>query len=192
MKHIRIYEEFYKEEDLQNLVDTLASVGLADKFRVECNLFIMVPMPGMHAFDWPEWAFRNIEVQINCQDDEEIILQKAFEEVLKGNFDVESNSYLDKMFLDAPELEEILSKEHMIEVAEKVNKIGPLDSRMHEKGKLYTLQEEFLLNEVLDLMESRAEEMIGEETPQGKFFGQSSEMKHLQDNIGWNIRIHKS
>jgi len=191
MRHIKIYEEFYKEEDLQDLVDTLAGVGLADKFRVECNLFIMVPMPGMNAFDWPEWAFRNIEVQINCQDDEEIILQKAFEEVLKGNFDVESNSYLDKMFLDVPELEEILSKEHMIEVAEKVNKLGPLDSRMHEKGKLYTLQAEFLLDEVLDAMESRAEEIIGEDTPQGKFFGQPAEMKHLQENIGWNIRIHR-
>ena len=191
MKHIKIYEEFYKEEDLQDLVDTLASVGLADKFRVECNLFIMVPMPGMNALDWPEWAFRNIEVQINCQNDEEIILQKAFEEVLKGNFNVESNIYLDKMFVDAPELEEILSKEHMIEVAGKVNKLGPLDSKMHEKGKLYTLQSEFLLNEVLDAMESRAEEIIGEDTPQGKFFGQPAEMKHLQENIGWNIRIHR-
>lgn len=191
MKHVKIYEEFYKDEDVKDLVDTLSGVGLADKFRVECNLFIMVPMPGMNAFDWPEWAFRNIEVQINCQDNEEIILQKAFEEVLKGNFDVESNSYLDKMFLDAPELEEILSKEHMVEIAGKVNKLGPLDSKMHEKGKLYTLQAEFLLDEVLDAMESRAEEIIGEDTPQGKFFGQPAEMKHLQENIGWNIRIHR-
>lgn len=192
MKHLKIYEEFYKEEDLQDLVDTLAGVGLADKFRVECNLFIMVPMPGMNAFDWPEWAFRNIEVQLNCQDDEEIILQKAFESVLKGDFVVESNSYLDKMFLDAPELEEILSKEHMIKIANQVDKLGPLSPEMHEKGKLYTLQTEFLLNEVLDAMESRAEEMLGEETPEGKFFKQPAEMRHLNENIGWNIRIHKS
>jgi len=191
MKHVRLYEEFYKDEDLQDLVDTLAGVGLSDKFRVECNIFIMVPIPGMAAYDWPEWAFRNIEVQMSCQDNEEIILQKAFDLVLKGDFVVEANTYLDKMFVDAPELKGILSKENMIKIANKVNKLGPLSPQMHEKGKLYALQSEFLLIEVLDAMESRAEEIIGEDTPQGKFFGQSSEIKHLQENIGWNIRIHK-
>jgi len=190
MRHIKIYENFDSDE-LERITQDLDSLGLVRKFRVECNIFVMVPIPGSHAFDWPEWAFRNIETRVLCKEDDEIILQRAFEKVLSGDFEVESNSHVEGMFKAAPELQEILSKEHMIRIANQVNKLGPMSPEMHEKGKLYTLQTEFLLSEVLDAMESRAEEIIGVETPQGKFFGQSSEMKHLQENIGWNIRIHK-
>lgn len=190
MKHVKVYENFDSDE-LERIAQDLDTLGLVRKFRVECNIFVMIPAPGVHALDWPEWAFRNIETRVLCKEDDEIILERAFEKVLNGDFDIESNVHVEGIFKSAPELKEILSKEHMIELAEKVNKLGPLDSKMHEKGKLYTLQAEFLLDEVLGAMESRAEEIIGEETPQGKFFGQTSEIKHLRENIGWNVRIHK-
>ena len=77
MKHLKIYEEFYSEEDLQDLVDSLAGVGLTDKFKVECNVFIMVPAKNTHPYEWPEWAFRNIEVLVSCQDDRKVILERA-------------------------------------------------------------------------------------------------------------------
>ena len=98
MRHIKEYNEFYDAEDLQDLVDTLSEVGLTDKFKVECNVFIMIPNKEDLPYEWPEWAFRNIEVEVICPDDRKIILEKAFEKVLKGEFTQESNTYLDQMF----------------------------------------------------------------------------------------------
>ena len=176
MKHIKEYNEFYDGEDLQDLVDTLAGVGLADKFKVECNVFIMVPDKAKSLFDWPEWAFRNIEVEVICPDDRKIILERAFEKVLKGEFAQESNTYLDQMFESAPELVQVLSKENMIQLAKKANVMV----QQHEEGKLHTLQAKLLVPEIEDLMYNRLENKH-----------QLGSIKHLDENIGYNIRITK-
>jgi len=176
MKHIKEYNEFYDGEDLQDLVDTLSGVGLVDKFKVECNVFIMVPDKEKHLFDWPEWAFRNIEVEVNCQEVRSIILQKAFEKVLKGEFTQESNTYLDQMFESAPELVQVLSKENMIQLAKKANQMV----QQREDGKLHTLQAELLIKEIEDLMYNRLEDKH-----------QLGSIKHLDENIGYNIKITK-
>ena len=176
MKHVKIYEEFYNAEDLQDLVDTLSGVGLADKFRVECNVFIMIPNKNVHPYEWSEWAFRNIEVEVSCREVRNIILERAFEKVLKGEFTQESNTYLDKMFESAPELVQELSKEHMIQLAKKANQM----TQQHEEGKLYTLQAKLLIPEIEDLMYSRL--------PDIQDLGA---VKHLDENIGYNIKITK-
>jgi hypothetical protein len=176
MKHIKEYNEFYDGEDLQDLVDTLSEVGLADKFKVECNVFIMVPDKGKHAYDWPEWAFRNIEVEVICPDDRKIILERAFEKVLRGEFTQESNTYLDQMFESAPELVQVLSKENMIQLAKKANQMV----QQREDGKLHTLQAELLIKEIEDLMYNRLEDLQD-----------LAAVKHLDDNIGCNFRITK-
>ena len=176
MRHIKEYNEFYDGEDLQDLVDTLSGVGLVDKFKVECNVFIMVPDKEKHLFDWPEWAFRNIEVEVNCQEVRSIILQKAFEKVLKGEFTQESNTYLDQMFESAPELVQVLSKENMIQLAKKANQMA----QQREDGKLHTLQAELLIKEIEDLMYNRLEDLQD-----------LGAIKHLDDNIGCNFRITK-
>jgi len=176
MKHVKIYEEFYNAEDLQDLVDTLSGVGLVDKFRIECNVFIMVPDKEKNPFEWPEWAFRNIEVEVNCQEDRSIILQKAFEKVLKGEFTQESNTYLDQMFESAPELVQVLSKENMIRLAKKANQMV----QQREDGKLHTLQAELLIKEIEDLMYNRLKDLQD-----------LGAIKHLDENIGYNIRITK-
>ena len=176
MKHVKIYEEFYNAEDLQDLVDTLSGVGLADKFKVECNVFIMVPDKEKHLFEWPEWAFRNIEVEVNCQEVRSIILEKAFEKVLKGEFTQESNTYLDQMFESAPELVQELSKEHMIQLAKKANVMV----QQHDEGKLHTLQAKLLVPEIEDLMYDRLEDIH-----------HLGSVKHLDENIGYNIKITK-
>jgi len=176
MKHIKEYNEFYDGEDLQDLVDTLSEVGLADKFKVECNVFIMVPDKVKNPFDWPEWAFRNIEVEVICPDDRKIILERAFEKVLKGEFTQESNTYLDQMFESAPELVQVLSKENMIQLAKKANQMV----QQREDGKLHTLQAELLIKEIEDLMYNRLEDKH-----------QLGSIKHLDENIGYNIKITK-
>jgi hypothetical protein len=176
MKHIKEYNEFYDGEDLQDLVDTLSEVGLADKFKVECNVFIMVPDKAKSLFDWPEWAFRNIEVEVICPDDRKIILERAFEKVLKGEFTQESNTYLDQMFESAPELVQVLSKENMIRLAKKANQMV----QQREDGKLHTLQAELLIKEIEDLMYNRLEDLQD-----------LGAVKHLDDNIGCNFRITK-
>jgi len=176
MKHVKIYEEFYNAEDLQDLVDTLSGVGLADKFKVECNVFIMVPDKEKHLFEWPEWAFRNIEVEVNCQEVRSIILEKAFEKVLRGEFTQESNTYLDQMFESAPELVQELSKEHMIQLAKKANVMV----QQHDEGKLHTLQAKLLVPEIEDLMYDRLEDIH-----------HLGSVKHLDENIGYNIKITK-
>jgi hypothetical protein len=176
MKHIKEYNEFYDGEDLQDLVDTLSDVGLADKFKVECNVFIMVPDKVKNPFDWPEWAFRNIEVEVICPDDRKIILERAFEKVLKGEFTQESNTYLDQMFESAPELVQVLSKENMIHLAKKANQMV----QQREDGKLHTLQAELLIKEIEDLMYNRLEDLQD-----------LGAVKHLDENIGYNIRITK-
>jgi hypothetical protein len=176
MRHIKEYNEFYDGEDLQDLVDTLSEVGLADKFKVECNVFIMVPDKVKNPFDWPEWAFRNIEVEVICPDDRKIILERAFEKVLKGEFTQESNTYLDQMFESAPELVQVLSKENMIQLAKKANQMV----QQREDGKLHTLQAELLIKEIEDLMYNRLEDLQD-----------LAAVKHLDENIGYNIRITK-
>jgi len=176
MRHIKEYNEFYDGEDLQDLVDTLSEVGLADKFKVECNVFIMVPDKVKNPFDWPEWAFRNIEVEVICPDDRKIILERAFEKVLKGEFTQESNTYLDQMFESAPELVQVLSKENMIQLAKKANQMV----QQREDGKLHTLQAELLIKEIEDLMYNRLEDLRD-----------LGAVKHLDENIGYNIKITK-
>ena len=176
MKHVKIYEEFYSSEDLQDLVDTLSGVGLSDKFKVECNVFIMVPSKNLHPYEWSEWAFRNIEVEVSCREVRSIILEKAFEKVLKGEFTQESNTYLDQMFESAPELVQELSKEHMIQLAKKANVMV----QQHEEGKLHTLQAKLLVPEIEDLMYNRLEDIH-----------HLGSVKHLDENIGYNIKITK-
>ena len=176
MKHVKIYEEFYTSEDLQDLVDTLSGVGLADKFKVECNVFIMVPEKNFHPYEWSEWAFRNIEVEVSCREVRSIILEKAFEKVLKGEFTQESNTYLDQMFESTPELVQELSKEHMIQLAKKANQMV----QQHDEGKLHTLQAKLLVPEIEDLMYDRLED--------NQDLGA---IKHLEENIGYNVRITK-
>jgi len=178
MRHIRIYEEFYSDEEIKGMLDDLSEVGLADKFKVECNVFIMVPNEKNNPIEWPEWAFRNIEVEVFCQNDEKIILEKAFEKVLIGQFDQESNTYLDQMFKSAPELTEILSKEHMIRLAKKVN--NEVLYHRHESGNLYALQENLLIPGIKNLMYKRIKD-----SDRDRF------EKYLKENIQYNIRITK-
>lgn len=180
MRHIKEYNEFYDAGDLQDLVDTLADVGQVSKFKVECNVFIMVPDKGKHAYDWPEWAFRNIETEVVCVDDKDVAQEKAFEKVLAGDFKVESNSYLDQMFESAPELIPVLSKEHTIELAKRVQKLPP-DHIDRADTSLYTIQ--FILaDEIESLMIERVP------NPSGDLRG---DLKHLNENIGYNVRITK-
>jgi hypothetical protein len=175
MKHVRIYEEFYSEDDLKSLINDLSGIGLSDKFKVECNVFIMVPNMD-HPYEWPEWAFRNIEVEVSCPDDRKIILERAFEKVLKGEFTQESNTYLDQMFESAPELVQKLSKEHMIQLAKKSKHMV----QQHGEGKLHTLQAKLLVPEIEDLMYSRLEDI-----------GDLGAIKHLDENIGYNVKVTK-
>ena len=177
MKHVKIYEEFYTQEDLQGLVDDLSGVGLIDKFLVECNCFIMIPDKSLHPFDWPEWAFRNISTEVFCKDDRKVILEKAFERVLKGEFKQEnSDPNLGLMFKSAPELVPALSKDHMIQLAKETSQM----SQQHDGGKLYSLQAKLLVPEIEDLMYSRLPDILD-----------LGAVKHLDENIGYNIRVTK-
>jgi len=178
MRHIKEYNEFYDAEDLQDLVDTLADVGQVSKFKVECNVFVMVPDKLKHTFDWPEWAFRNIETEVVCIDDEAVAQEKAFEKVLAGDFKVESNTYLDQMFESAPELIPVLSKEHTIELAKRVQKLPPDHIDRDVNGSLYTIQF-ILIDEIESLMVARIPNPS------------NGELRHLNENIGYNVRVTK-
>lgn len=178
MRHIKEYNEFYDAEDLQDLVDTLSDVGQVSKFKVECNVFVMVPDKKKHTFDWPEWAFRNVETEVVCVDDERVAQEKAFEKVLAGDFKVESNTYLDQMFESAPELVPILSKEHTVELAKRVEKLPADHIDRDDSGSLYTLQF-ILVDEIESLMVGRVSNPS------------SGELRQLNENIGYNVRITK-
>lgn len=176
MRHVKIYEEFYSDEEIKGLLGDLSDVGQADRFKVECNVFVMTPMKDVFWKEWPEWAFRNIEVEVSCREVRSIILERAFEKVLKGEFVVESNSHLDQMFESVPELIPVLSKDHMIQLARKANSM----SQQHGEGKLYTLQAKLLIPEIEDLMYSRM-----------KTTEDQGALRHLDDNIGYNVKISR-
>ena len=178
MRHIKEYNEFYDAEDLQDLVDTLSDVGQVSKFKVECNVFVMVPDKMKHTFDWPEWAFRNVETEVVCVDDEKVAQEKAFEKVLAGDFKVESNPYLDQMFESAPELIPVLSKENTIRIAKEVEKLPADHIDRDDSGSLYTLQF-ILVDEIESLMVGRVPNPS------------SGELRQLNENIGYNVRITK-
>lgn len=190
MKHVKVFEEFYSIKDLQDLVDTLSTVGLADKFKVECNLFIMIPDKMKNGFDWPEWAFRNIEVEVICADDRQIILEKAFEKVLLGEFVQEENTYLDGMFRSAPELVETLGKPHIIDLAERI-KENPNLTISSKDGPLYSLQ--FLLSEEIEGLMIERLPKRGDEIQTGveQAIDQRG-LRHLNENIGYNVKILKN
>lgn len=190
MKHVKVFEEFYNIEDLQDLVDTLSTVGLADKFKVECNLFIMIPDKMKNGFDWPEWAFRNIEVEVICADDRQVILEKAFEKVLLGEFAQEENTYLDGMFRSAPELVETLGKPHIIDLAERI-KENPNLTISSKDGPLYSLQ--FLLSEEIEGLMIERLPKRGDEIQTGveQAIDQRG-LRHLNENIGYNVKISKN
>jgi hypothetical protein len=80
------------------------------------------------------------------------------------------------MFESAPELVQELSKEHMIQLAKKANVMV----QQHDEGKLHTLQAKLLVPEIEDLMYNRLED--------NQDLGA---IKHLDENIGYNIRITK-
>jgi hypothetical protein len=80
------------------------------------------------------------------------------------------------MFESAPELVQELSKEHMIQLAKKANVMV----QQHDEGKLHTLQAKLLVPEIEDLMYNRLED--------NQDLGS---IKHLDENIGYNIRITK-
>ena len=182
MRHIKEYNEFYDAEDLQDLVDTLADVGQVSKFKVECNVFVMVPDKDKHAYDWPEWAFRNIETEVVCVDDKGVAQEKAFEKVLAGDFKVESNQYLNQMFESAPELVPVLNKENTIRIAKGVEKLPADHIDRDDSGSLYTLQF-MLVDEIEGLMVKRTSRVGG--------IPAMSELRHLSENIGYNVRIIK-
>lgn len=176
MRHVKIYEDF-SDEDIKGLIDDLSKVGHADKFRVKCNSFIMVPDKTRQPYEWPEWAFRNIEVEVSCREVRSFILEEAFEKVLKGEFKQAAfDPNLELMFKSSPELVPILSKDHMIQLAKKANNM----SKQHHEGKLYTLQAKLLTTEIEDLMYSRL--------PDIQDLGA---IKHLEENLGYNIIISK-
>lgn len=184
MKHVKIYEEFYSDDEIKGLLGTLSNVGQANRFRVECNVFIMTPMKKIDFHDWPEWAFRNIDTEVYCEDDRKIIFEKAFEKVLKGEFKVEGDVYLDKMFKSVPELVPVLSKEHIMELAMQANS----SPKQHSEGKLHTLQAKLLTPEIEDLMYSR---MAKIESPENPLVQNQAAIRHLDENIGYNVKIHK-
>ena len=182
MRHIKEYNEFYDGGDLQDLVDTLADVGQVLKFKVECNVFVMVPDKDKNPFEWPEWAFRNIETEVVCVDDKGVAQEKAFEKVLAGDFKVESNQYLNQMFESAPELVPVLSKENTIRIAKEVEKLPADHIDRDDSGSLYTLQF-MLVDEIEGLMVKR--------TSKGGEMSDMNELRHLSENIGYNVRITK-
>lgn len=180
MRHVKIYEEFYSDDELRDLLGDLSDVGHGDKFSVECNVFFMVPTKNVNWKDWPEWSFRNIKTEVYCKDDRKVVLEKAFEKVLNGEFVVEKDTYRDQMFRDVPELVPVLSKENTIKIAKKVRDIPP-GSPLKREIDLYTLQS-ILREEIEALMiEKMKETGYTEEDP----------LKHLRENISYNVRYSK-
>ena len=180
MRHVKIYEEFLSDDEMKDLLKGLSSVGLSSRFRVECNVFIMTPMKEMFWKEWPEWAFRNIDTEVYCEDDKEVVLEKAFEKVLNGEFEVEANVYLDKMFSSVPELVDVLSKENTIKIAKQVRNLPPSSTDRDDRGDLYTVQR-ILVEEIEGLMITRMKDTG---------YDEDYVLTHLNENIGYNVKIH--
>lgn len=181
MRHVKIYEEFYSDDEIMGILGTLSGVGQADRFYVECNVFIMTPMKKKFWKEWPEWGFRNIETEVYCKDDPKVVLEKAFEKVLKGEFKVEDNVYLDQMFKSVPELIPVLSKESVIKIAKDVASLPPNSIERDERGDLYTVQR-ILVEKIEGLMITRMKDTGYEE---------DYVLTHLNENIGYNVKFSK-
>ena len=192
MKHLQTYRIFEASKELtpeeRDLLDDLADIGLADRFKVVCTLFVMVPLSDVHPFSWPEWNIKNIVIKNIFGSNRKEILSKAFEKVLSGNFEIESDHDIQDLFKIAPEIKEIVSKDHMVKVAKMVEKISPESPEMHMEGKLHTLQVNFLLEEILDQMEGRAKDLM-EEYTESKTNPEYWIIRHLRENIGWSILV---
>ena len=85
------------------------------------------------------------------------------------------------MFESAPELVPVLSKENTIRIAKEVEKL-PADHIDRADTSLYTLQF-MLVDEIEGLMVKR--------TSKGGEMSDMNELRHLSENIGYNVRITK-
>ena len=120
MKHLKIYED-YSDEELDDLLGDLASVGHGKKVKVACRVEGSTP----HQLSHPSWWTEYLEVfAITVFPDrgsENANKEFALQKIRKGEFDQTLDTENPRIFKKAgPEVPAIVSKENIQKIASRV------------------------------------------------------------------------
>jgi len=120
MKHLKIYED-YSDEELDDLLGDLASVGHGKKVKVACRVEGSTPQQFSHPSWWTEYLEVFAITVFPDRGSENANKEFALQKIRKGEFDQTLDTEDPRIFKKAgPEVPEIVSKENIQKIASRV------------------------------------------------------------------------
>ena len=120
MKHIKIYED-YSDEELDDLLGDLASVGHGKKVKVACRVEGSTPQQFSHPSWWTEYLEVFAITVFPDRGSENANKEFALQKIRKGEFDQTLDTENPRIFKKAgPEVPAIVSKENIQKIASRV------------------------------------------------------------------------
>ena len=120
MKHIKIYED-YSDEELDDLLGDLASVGHGKKVKVACRVEGSTPQQFSHPSWWTEYLEVFAITVFPDRGTENANKEFALQKIRKGEFDQTLDTEDPRISKKAgPEVPAIVSKENIQKIASRV------------------------------------------------------------------------
>jgi hypothetical protein len=120
MKHLKIYEE-YSDEELDDLLGDLASVGHGKKVKVACRVEGSTPQQFSHPSWWTEYLEVFAITVFPDRGSENANKEFALQKIRKGEFDQTLDTENPRISKKAgPEVPAIVSKENIQKIASRV------------------------------------------------------------------------
>jgi hypothetical protein len=119
MKHIKIYED-YSDEELDDLLGDLASVGQGKKVKVVCLVEGRNPQHSTHPSWWTEYMEVFAITVFPDRGSENANKEFALQKIRRGEFDQSLDTEEPSVFKAGPEVHEIVSKGNVQKIASRV------------------------------------------------------------------------
>ena len=120
MKHLKIYED-YSDEELDDLLGDLASVGHGKKVKVACRVEGSTPQQFSHPSWWTEYLEVFAITVFPDRGSENANKEFALQKIRKGEFDQTLDTENPRISKKAgPEVPAIVSKENIQKIASRV------------------------------------------------------------------------
>jgi hypothetical protein len=120
MKHIRLYED-YSDEELDDLLGDLASVGQGKEVKVFCLVEGRTPQYSTHPSWWTEYMEVFVITSFPDRGSENSNKEFALQKIRRGEFEQNLDTDYPSVFKNAgTEVHEIVGKENIQKIASRV------------------------------------------------------------------------
>jgi hypothetical protein len=120
MKHLKIYED-YSDEELDDLLGDLASVGQGKEVKVFCLVEGRTPQYSTHPSWWTEYMEVFVIASFPDRGSENSNKEFALQKIRRGEFEQNLDTDYPSVFKNTgPEVPEIMSKENIQKIAFRV------------------------------------------------------------------------